>query len=127
GAGLARLLDQAGVQVRYGARIDSLGADHAVLSDGTRLDAPCVLDARGAQPGPHLVTGFQKFVGVEIECDAPHGQTHPVIMDATVPQLDGYRFIYLLPFTDRRILIEDTRYSDGADLSDGDLVRAVLN
>lgn len=127
GAGLARLLDQAGVQVRYGARIHSLSADHVVLADGTRLGAPCVLDARGAQPGPHLVTGFQKFVGVEIECDAPHGLTRPVIMDATVPQVDGYRFIYLLPFTDRRLLIEDTRYSDGADLSDDDLVRAVLD
>ncbi len=35
-------------------------------------------------------------------------------MDATVPQTDGYRFIYVLPFGPRRLLIEDTHYSDAA-------------
>ncbi|MFN3274774.1 MAG: lycopene beta-cyclase CrtY [Paracoccus sp. (in: a-proteobacteria)] len=127
GPGLARLLDQAGVRIRYGTRVDQLGAGHARLADGAELTAPCVLDARGAQPGPHLVTGFQKFVGVEIACDAPHGIDRPVIMDATVPQVDGYRFMYLLPFTDRHILIEDTRYSDGAGLDDASLAQAVLD
>ena len=63
--------------------------------------------------------GFRKFVGVEIETDRPHGVPRPMIMDATVTQQDGYRFIYLLPFSPTRILIEDTRYSDGGDLDDG--------
>jgi lycopene beta-cyclase len=43
----------------------------------------------------------------------PHGLTEPVVMDAAVPQLDGYRFIYVLPFDERRLLVEDTYYSDG--------------
>lgn len=34
-------------------------------------------------------------------------------MDATVAQNDGYRFIYCLPFSKNKILIEDTYYSDG--------------
>jgi lycopene beta-cyclase len=37
-------------------------------------------------------------------------------MDATVDQTEGYRFIYLLPFDATRVFIEDTYYSDTADL-----------
>ncbi|MFQ3665671.1 MAG: lycopene beta-cyclase CrtY, partial [Sphingomonadaceae bacterium] len=37
----------------------------------------------------------------------------PVIMDATVDQHDGYRFVYVLPFTETTALIEDTYYADG--------------
>ncbi|MDM7457825.1 MAG: lycopene beta-cyclase CrtY [Paracoccus sp. (in: a-proteobacteria)] len=127
GAGLANLVARSGAQVIYGASISDLGAGHALLADGRRFEAPCVIDGRGARPGPHLVTGYQKFVGVEIECDAPHGVPRPVIMDATVTQEDGYRFIYLLPFTPTRILIEDTRYSDGDGLNDADLARSSLD
>ena len=59
--------------------------------------------------------------------DAPHGVICPRIMDATVPQLDGYRFVYLLPFSPTRLLIEDTRYSDGASLSDDELAAEALD
>ncbi len=45
-----------------------------------------------------------------------HGVEHPVVMDATAPQLDGYRFVYLLPFDAETLFIEDTYYSDDADL-----------
>jgi lycopene beta-cyclase len=33
-------------------------------------------------------------------------------MDATVDQIDGYRFVYLLPFGPDRLFVEDTYYSD---------------
>ncbi|MCQ0969363.1 lycopene beta-cyclase CrtY (plasmid) [Paracoccus sp. TK19116] len=125
--GLARLRDKAGIETLWSSEIATLGRDRAVLRDGTELTAPAILDGRGAQPGPHLVTGFQKFVGIEIECDAPHGIPRPVIMDATVPQQDGYRFIYVLPFTPTRVLIEDTRYSDGAGLSDNELAAEAMD
>ena len=36
-------------------------------------------------------------------------------MDATVPQDGGYRFVYVLPFADRPLLVEDTHYSDQPD------------
>ena len=125
GRGLAGLLT--GMDLRWSSPVAALDDGGATLSCGTRIDAPCVIDARGAQPSPHLTVGFQKFVGVEIETDAPHGVPHPMIMDATVPQLDGYRFIYLLPFGPTRILIEDTRYSDGAGLDDDALAQASLD
>jgi lycopene beta-cyclase len=37
-------------------------------------------------------------------------------MDATVDQVDGYRFVYCLPFSETRMLVEDTYYSDTPDL-----------
>ncbi len=33
-------------------------------------------------------------------------------MDATVPQADGFRFVYVLPLAEDRVLVEDTYFSD---------------
>ena len=127
GGGLARLLEETpGVTLRWNAEITALDSGGATLG-GERIEAPCVIDGRGAAPSRHLVTGYQKFVGVEFEMDAPPGVTRPVIMDATVPQQDGYRFVYLLPFSPTRLLIEDTRYSDGAALNEVALARAIVD
>ncbi|WP_435169633.1 lycopene beta-cyclase CrtY [Falsirhodobacter sp. 1013] len=98
------------------ARVDVLASDHLLLSEGTRVQADCVIDARGVQAHPALDLAFQKFLGQEVELAAPHGLKRPIIMDATVDQIDGYRFVYVLPFGATRLLIEDTRYSDTADL-----------
>lgn len=125
GRGLARALDGAGLNVCWRSRIAHLEGRGATLDDGTRIEADCVIDGRGAQPSPYLVTGFQKFLGLEIETAQPHGVARPCIMDATVSQEDGYRFIYLLPFTPTRLLIEDTRYSDGPELREAVLEAAV--
>jgi lycopene beta-cyclase len=42
-------------------------------------------------------------------------------MDATVEQIDGYRFLYLLPFSDHELLVEDTYFSDTPDLSENEI------
>ncbi|MRX51652.1 lycopene beta-cyclase CrtY [Paracoccus sp. S-4012] len=119
GEGLSLLLAATpGVTLRWGAEIAALDGSGVTVGNGERIEAACVIDGRGAMPSRHLVTGFQKFVGIEFEMDAPHGVARPVIMDATVTQQDGYRFVYLLPFSPTRLLIEDTRYSDGAALDE---------
>ena len=41
-----------------------------------------------------------------------HEVTRPVIMDARVEQLGGYRFVYVLPLGEHEIFIEDTYYQD---------------
>lgn len=81
--------------------------------DGEKLAVDAVIDGRGAVPRQALELGWQKFLGLEVRTRRPHGVALPVIMDATVPQSDGYRFVYLLPFGPDRILIEDTHYADG--------------
>lgn len=57
-------------------------------------------------------TGWQKFLGLEIKTRVPHGITNPVLMDALLAQTDGFRFIYYLPFSEERILVELTSYSN---------------
>jgi lycopene beta-cyclase len=86
------------------------------LSGGEILRAPCVIDARGIGRVDGLTIGYQKFLGVVVRFERPHGQPYPIIMDATVKQRDGYRFVYTLPFTPDSMLIEDTYYSDTASI-----------
>ena len=105
-----------GNRVRFECVVRSVDDHRVELSSGEVLTAPCIIDARGVKPSQHLVLGFQKFLGLEVKLSAPHGLDFPIIMDATVSQHDGYRFVYSLPFAPDRMLIEDTYYSDGIDL-----------
>jgi lycopene beta-cyclase len=114
-----------GRRVWTGTPVADLGHDRVVLADQRVLRARAVIDARGPAAGDALVMGWQKFLGHEVELDEPHGLKGPIVMDATVDQLDGYRFLYVLPFSDTRLLIEDTRYSDGESL-DRDQIRQDL-
>lgn len=105
---------QLGPRVRVGARVRDLSATHVTLDSGERLEAAAVIDARaGAHDWP---CGWQKFLGQELELEHAHGLDRPLLMDATVEQHDGFRFIYVLPFTETRVLVEDTVYSDTRDL-----------
>jgi lycopene beta-cyclase len=87
--------------------------EHAVeLGDRCVVHADVVVDARGPSRFEAAgAIGYQKFLGLELTLrdDAP---PEPVLMDARVEQLDGYRFFYVLPLGRRRVLIEDTYYSD---------------
>ncbi len=98
--------------------------DGVRLADGRHIRARVVIDARG--PDRHALPaecGYQKFVGLELRLTAPHGLDRPVLMDARLPQIDGFRFMYLLPFDAHRLLVEDTYFSDGPAL-DQDAVAA---
>jgi len=90
--------------------------DHVLLAAGGRLDARHVIDARGAGNGSALTCGWQKFVGQALTVRGGHGLTRPVVMDATVEQVDGYRFAYLLPLDAETIFIEDTCFGDSPDI-----------
>ncbi len=105
-----------GDRLLTGATATAVGPHAIRLADGRNIGAGAVIDARGAGDLSTLRCGWQKFVGHALRCDAPHGIDRPVIMDATVDQVDGYRFVYLLPWDDRTLFIEDTYYSDTPDL-----------
>jgi lycopene beta-cyclase len=108
-----------------GVEASEVKAESVRLVDGRRLAAPLVIDARGPRRSSRLVLGWQKFLGHEVRLEAPHGLTRPIVMDATVAQLDGYRFVYVLPTGADRMLIEDTRYSDGPALDRGQLAHDI--
>ncbi len=115
--GLAAAVDEAlGADLIRSACVGEITPSSASCEDGRTFDAPLVIDGRGFAGSSAMRLAYQKFVGLEVELQAPHGLDAPMMMDATVPQLDGYRFLYVLPLAPRRLLIEDTRYSDGPAL-----------
>jgi len=116
-----------GERVVLNTQIEMLGSDWVRLADGRRLTADLVIDGRGPTAAPDLVLGYQKFLGQTVRLAAEHGVDAPIIMDATVDQLEGYRFLYVLPWDARVLLIEDTRYTDGADLDRDCLRRGVAD
>src|SRR5690606_27637496 len=83
---------------------------------GESIPASGVIDARGPANASALDLGWQKFVGREYRFERPHGLDRPIVMDATVDQTEGYRFVYCLPFSDTRMLVEDTYYSLSPEL-----------
>jgi lycopene beta-cyclase len=112
-ATLASVIGSAlGTSLRLNAPIEKLTPTAVHLAGGEVLHARAVIDGRGMRPTKRLALGYQTFLGQEVRLSAPHGLTTPVIMDASVEQQGGYRFVYVLPFDKDRLLIEDTHYVD---------------
>lgn len=101
--------------------VASLSPTQVQLSDGRILHAGAVIDGRGVAPSPYLALGYQAFLGQELKLERPHGLGGPLLMDATVAQGEGYRFVYVLPFSPDTLLIEDTHYVDQYHVSRGEL------
>jgi len=107
-----------GCEVRTSTEVASVAKRTVTTTDGAEYVGRCVIEARGgatnsATPG----CGYQKFVGWEIESERPLADARPMLMDASVPQDDGFRFLYTLPLSPHRMLVEDTYFSDDAELS----------
>jgi lycopene beta-cyclase len=95
-----------------GKTVKAVSPRLVVLEGSQRINAGGVIDARGPGELHHLDCGWQKFTGQLMQLSEPHTVTKPIIMDATVAQHDGYRFVYVLPFGMDKLFIEDTYYSD---------------
>lgn len=113
---LRAVLEQLPLRWELGVAAEELTPTTVRLADGRMLHAHAVIDGRGQRRSGALEVRAQKFVGVEVRTEQPHGVARPMIMDADLEQRDGYRFLYLLPFGPDRLLIEDTRYSDAMAL-----------
>lgn len=113
-AGLRRLLPQSALHLR--SRVAGLKAGLVTLESGATIPARRILDCRDAVPSPHLTGGWQVFLGQHRRMRAPHGIERPVIMNASVDQIGGYRFLYLLPLNETELFLEDTYYQDRARL-----------
>ncbi len=97
-------------------KVDALTPGHVTLTDGRSVSAAKVIDARGPGDLSTLEVGWQKFVGQTLKIEGGHGLTRPIVMDASVEQIDGYRFVYCLPFDAETVFVEDTYYSDSPTL-----------
>jgi lycopene beta-cyclase len=98
--------------IRTRASIAAVDGGGITLGNGERIEARAVIDCRGFEPTPYLAGGWQVFLGRHVRTAKPHNLERPVIMDATVEQLDGYRFVYCLPLGPTELFVEDTYYAD---------------
>ncbi|MGV3554468.1 MAG: lycopene beta-cyclase CrtY [Croceibacterium sp.] len=105
--------------------VEAVSAEGVTLAGGERIGARAVIDCRGFAPTPDLSGGWQVFLGRHMRTATPHGVGRPVIMDATVAQLGGYRFVYVLPLAADELFIEDTYYQDAPKLDRQALARRV--
>lgn len=126
---LAEAVVKSGITVMTETTAISVGADHVLVRalDGSvsEIKARMVIDARGPDRAEVHAGGWQKFLGQEIELSAPHGLARPMLMDATVEQRDGFRFMYVLPMSPTCVLVEDTSFSDGTFLDAAALREAI--
>lgn len=86
------------------------------LSGGDLVQAEGVIDCRGAGDLSKLDLGWRKSLGRELDLGEAHELRRPILADATIEQLDGYRFAACLPFSATRLFVEDCYYSDTPDL-----------
>lgn len=115
-----------------GAEVISSQPGSVELRTGQQFAAPLVIDSCGpaslglTNARRDISFAFQKFLGLELELAFPHQLSRPTLIDATVPQLDGFRFVYLLPLSPSRLLVEDTYFSTDAELDFAQLERRVM-
>ena len=115
-----------GSTLRLNSKAIRVTDSSVTLENGETITANLVIDARG-QLLPSKHAGFQKFIGFDVETVEPHGLSSPILMDAACPQLDGFRFFYLLPWDANRLLIEETYYSDTPTLNEDRISRSIEN
>ncbi len=124
-AAVAPLITQGRLHVVTGRKVKGMRPTSILLDGGEAVEGKTVLNAMGFKPSANRVLGYQKFVGQVVRTAAPHGLSAPIIMDATVEQNDGYRFVYCLPFSEQEVLIEDTYYEDGPALDKADVIQRI--
>ncbi|WP_413574818.1 lycopene beta-cyclase CrtY [Bdellovibrio sp. HCB290] len=111
--------------IRFDSEVLSLKNHKVVLADGKVISSEQIVDARG-WPGIETKNqGYQKFVGWDVTLAQPHLIDFVFLKDVCVPQKDGYRFFYLLPWSENSLLIEDTYYSNSPDLDIAEIGKGI--
>jgi lycopene beta-cyclase len=117
-----RVLTEAlGDKIMLDVCVNQIYEDQVFLNNGLVIQADLIIDGRGVIADKRD-KGFQKFLGQYVTLKEPHQLKRPIVMDARVDQLDGYRFVYVLPLSPTQMLVEDTYYSDTPAL-DEDIIR----
>jgi lycopene beta-cyclase len=102
-------------QYRLGTKAVAVRDNELVLLGGERIKADGVIDARGAANLSMLELGWRKSVAREFRFSEPHKVDRPVLIDATVDQHDGFRFMQCTPFSGTEMRIEDCYLSDAPE------------
>lgn len=107
------LIRKAGFELRLGDHVDSIAPEsHAlrIFSAKKQTLARLAVDTRPTQQLNAKL--FQVFAGVEIEsANACFDAAQAGLMEDMASDADGFRFVYILPFSPTRALIELTRFA----------------
>lgn len=106
-------------QYRLGVKVVAVREDALVLDGGEEIKAQGAIDARGATSLSTLDLLYEARLEREYRFKAPHRVDRPVLIDATVAQTDGLRFVQCLPLSEDRLIVADVTISDRA-LPDAD-------
>ena len=110
-------------QLLTSTAVATVNSHTVITEEGAEFHGDLIMDCRGPSPTSSSVrgVGYQKFLGLEIELgeDQPVWPDDiPILMDARTEQEDGFRFLYVLPFNRRHLLIEDTCFSDDPNIDE---------
>ncbi|HBJ34012.1 MAG TPA: lycopene cyclase, partial [Planctomycetaceae bacterium] len=115
---ISHTLQGSDCEILTNATATELTGNRVTLHDGRQLDAAVVFDNRGPSrvDMQSYTGGFQKFWGFEILLENDWPIANPIVMDDRIDQRDGFRFVYTLPLERRRVLVEDTRFSNSPSI-----------
>ena len=99
---------------RLGAKVVAVREDALVLEGGEEIKAQGAIDARGAASLGALDLVYAARLEREYRFKAPHRVDRPVLVDATVAQTEGLRFVQCLPLAEDRLVVADVMISDRA-------------
>ncbi len=105
-------------QYRLGTRVVAVREDALVLDGGETIKAEGAIDARGAANLSTLDLLYEARLARDYRFKAPHRVDRPVLIDATVDQSGGLRFVQCIPLSDERLLVADVATSERAQPDD---------
>jgi lycopene beta-cyclase len=101
-------------QFRLGTKVVAVREDALVLDGGETIKAEGAIDARGAANLSMLHLLYEARLERDYRFRAPHRVDRPVLIDATVDQGGGFRFVQCVPLAEDRLLVTDACISERA-------------
>ena len=101
-------------QYRLGTKVVAVREDALVLDGGETIKAEGAIDARGAANLSTLELLYEASFERDYRFAAPHKVDRPVLIDATVDQGGGLRFMRCIPLAEDRLLVADATISERA-------------
>ncbi|HEY5711118.1 MAG TPA: lycopene beta-cyclase CrtY [Allosphingosinicella sp.] len=101
-------------QYRLGTRVVAVREDALVLDGGETIKAEGAIDARGVANLSMLDLLYEARLERDYLFKTPHRVDRPVMIDATVDQAGGLRFVQCLPLAEDRLVLADVCISERA-------------
>ena len=105
-------------QYRLGTKVVAVREDALVLDGGEEIRAEGAIDARGAASVSALDLIYRVQLERDLRLKAPHRLDRPVLVDASVDQAGGLRFMQCLPLGEDRLMVADICVSERSQPDD---------